>query len=48
MWSPDTGNELFWKIFSGLPQAENGQLTMNSAPGLGIVPRNEVIARLCA
>lgn len=44
---PDTGNELFWKLFSGLPQAENGQLGMNNTPGLGIVPREDVIARLC-
>lgn len=43
---PDTGNELFWKLFSGLPQAENGQLSMTSAPGLGITPREDVIARL--
>jgi len=33
---PDTGNELFWKIFRGEPTAVDGYLTPNSAPGLGI------------
>lgn len=32
---PDTGNELFWKLFSGLPEAENGSLSIGHAPGLG-------------
>jgi len=44
---PDTGNELFWKLFRGLPEAENGTLTLNSAPGLGIGIQEEVAASLC-
>ena len=43
---PDTGNELFWKLFAGLPVAAGGRLVMNDAPGLGIKIRNEVIADL--
>lgn len=44
---PDTGNELFWKLFEGIPQARDGALTMGSAPGLGIVVREEVVSQLC-
>lgn len=43
---PDTGNELFWKIFSGLPSIENGELVLGDAPGLGIALRENVIAGL--
>ncbi len=32
---PDTGNELFWKVFSGDVHAEDGHLTPSPAPGLG-------------
>ena len=43
---PDTGNELFWKLFEGVPVSANGKLTMSEAPGLGIQPRREVVAEL--
>lgn len=33
---PDTGNELFWKAFRGLPEAKEGLLTLDEAPGLGV------------
>ena len=33
---PDTGNELFWKVFRGEPRAIDGHLTPSAAPGLGI------------
>lgn len=33
---PDTGNELFWKVFRGEPKAHNGELIASAAPGLGI------------
>jgi L-alanine-DL-glutamate epimerase-like enolase superfamily enzyme len=33
---PDTGNELFWKIFRGNPQASNGSIELSDAPGVGI------------
>lgn len=43
---PDTGNELFWKLFTGLADAKDGHLTMGHAPGLGIALREDVIAQL--
>ena len=43
---PDTGNELFWKLYEGLPVAVDGRLTMTDAPGLGIYLRKEVVADL--
>jgi len=33
---PDTGNELFWKVFTGEPRAEDGHLIPSGRPGLGI------------
>jgi len=33
---PDTGNELFWKLFTGNAIAEGGSLTIPDRPGLGI------------
>ena len=44
---PDTGNELFWKMFDGLPEADQGGLSMNASPGLGVEIREETVARLC-
>jgi L-alanine-DL-glutamate epimerase-like enolase superfamily enzyme len=43
---PDTGNELFWKLFKGLPVAKQGRLVMNDAPGLGVQARGHIIADL--
>lgn len=43
---PDTGNELFWKLFSGLNKAADGVLTLGTAPGLGIAIREEVLDAL--
>lgn len=43
---PDTGNELFWKIFQGEPVAENGCLKPSEKPGLGIELDREAVARL--
>lgn len=31
---PDTGNELFWRVFRGEPEAHNGYIDPPSAPGL--------------
>lgn len=45
---PDTGNELFWKLFRGLPKANCGQLALGAEPGLGIQTREEVITSLKA
>jgi L-rhamnonate dehydratase len=33
---PDTGNELFWKVFHGNSQASDGSVELSNAPGLGI------------
>ena len=44
--APDTGNELFWKLFEGLPVATGGRLVMSNAPGLGIRVRKDVISEL--
>ena len=43
---PDTGNELFWKLFRGLPEAENGSLSLDSTPGLGIEVQQQTVAEL--
>ncbi len=45
---PDTGNELFWKIFAGLPEAAAGLLTLGDAPGLGVELRENALSALCA
>jgi L-rhamnonate dehydratase len=43
---PDTGNELFWKLFEGEPVAEDGFLQAPDRPGLGIALRREVLESL--
>lgn len=43
---PDTGNELFWKIYSGIPSAKDGRLSLKATPGLGVSLRKDVINRL--
>ena len=43
---PDTGNELFWKIYSGLPSVKDGELSLGEAPGLGIALREDVVQKL--
>jgi L-rhamnonate dehydratase len=43
---PDTGNELFWKLFRGTPRAEAGELVLPDAPGLGIEIDHEAAADL--
>lgn len=43
---PDTGNELFWKLFEGLPIASNGRLSIGDTPGLGIRLRTQEVANL--
>ncbi len=45
---PDTGNELFWKIFEGLPTAREGRLVIGDVPGLGVSIKEEVVSSLCA
>lgn len=43
---PDTGNELFWKIFSGLTLADGATLNLTVAPGMGISFREDAVSRL--
>ncbi len=43
---PDTGNELFWKLFTGNPRAEGGEIGPPSGPGLGISLNEDVLAAL--
>lgn len=43
---PDTGNELFWKVFSGNPVARNGFLHPPLKPGLGLGIRDVAVTRL--
>ncbi len=43
---PDTGNELFWKIYSGLPSAKDGELSLGEAPGLGTTLRQDIVQKL--
>jgi len=44
---PDTGNELFWKLFAGHPEVKDGYLAAPAEPGLGIAIREEVAQQLC-
>ncbi len=43
---PDTGNELFWRLYKGVPQARGGYLELDSRPGLGIELDDDTIRRL--
>jgi L-alanine-DL-glutamate epimerase-like enolase superfamily enzyme len=43
---PDTGNELFWKIFDGMPIAEHGRLCPPEQFGLGVAVRRNEVERL--
>jgi hypothetical protein len=43
---PDTGNELFWKIYSGLPVAEKAVLKLTHQLGIGIDIRQDVVSNL--
>jgi L-alanine-DL-glutamate epimerase-like enolase superfamily enzyme len=43
---PDTGNELFWKLYAGAPVAQDGRLSLGEASGLGITLRRDVAQQL--
>ncbi len=43
---PDTGNELFWKLFEGCTPAVDGHIRLEARPGLGIELRRDVVADL--
>ncbi len=44
--TPDTGNELFWNLFTGYPEAKNGYLSISTKPGLGVELNQEVASKL--
>ena len=43
---PDTGNELFWKVFTGEPTAVDGYLSPTDTPGLGIEVNRAAVEKL--
>ncbi len=43
---PDTGNELFWKLFPDHPVAVDGCLSLDPKPGLGVSLDENVMAEL--
>lgn len=43
---PDTGNELFWRLFEGNPVAKLGMLPVPAGPGLGVRLRQDVAAEM--
>lgn len=43
---PDTGNELFWRLFDGNAVARNGEIALPDRPGLGIEVDEDVVAGL--
>ncbi len=43
---PDTGNELFWKVFTGEPTAVDGYLIPSDRPGLGIEVNRDAVEKL--
>ncbi len=43
---PDTGNELFWKLFTGNAEAVQGSLELPDKPGLGVDLNEELAAEL--
>ena len=44
---PDTGNELFWKLFRGHDEVHDGYLDAPSRPGLGIAINQDMAVKLC-
>ena len=44
--APDTGNELFWRMFDGNPVASDGFITAPTAPGLGVELNEELVGDL--
>lgn len=43
---PDTGNEIFWKLFKGNPVVRDGFVTPDSKPGLGIEINEDIVSEL--
>ena len=44
--NPDTGNELFWRLFLGNPIASDGYISAPAGPGMGITINDEVAEEL--
>ncbi|MER3388665.1 MAG: enolase C-terminal domain-like protein [Microcella sp.] len=43
---PDTGNELFWRLFDGNPVAVGGCLSAPAGPGLGVTVNEDAVSEL--
>jgi len=43
---PDTGNELFWRLYTDVPQARDGYLDLDTQPGLGVDLDHDAVHRL--
>lgn len=43
---PDTGNELFWRLFEHNPVAKDGEIAYGHRPGLGVSLREDVAGEL--
>lgn len=43
---PDTGNELFWRLYDGIPTAKDGHVELTDRPGLGIELNEAAIREL--
>jgi L-alanine-DL-glutamate epimerase-like enolase superfamily enzyme len=43
---PDTGNELFWRLYTDVPQARDGYLDLDTQPGLGVELDRDAVHRL--
>lgn len=43
---PDTGNEIFWKLFDGLPTVKSGYVSPPEKSGLGIEVNEDVVREL--
>ena len=45
-WSLIQAMNCFWKLYSGLPSAEGGALSLGDAPGLGVELRTAAVQQL--
>ena len=43
---PDTGNELFWRLYKDVPQARDGYPDLDPRPGLGVDLDREAVRQL--
>ena len=43
---PDTGNELFWRLYDGVPEARDGYVSLGNRPGLGVEVNAQAVGGL--